>query len=229
MRGQGHIHVIEAEPRPKPRPRSYDRKRVLAKASRARQRGKRKKAIELYRKVLADEPENFDLHRRLGPLLAETRKRKEALIHFGQAAKGLAARGFPDKAVGMCREAVGFYPTESVIWEAIADLQLHRQRRADAFGALLEGRAHMRGRRLRGKAIRLLQRACVIEPDEADPQIDLAKLLARSRQRPKACAILDRLAGRATGRDRRRALGARFRISPTPFGLLRWARALFAA
>lgn len=228
-RQQGGVHVIERPSRPKPPPRSYDRKRVLEKASRLRQRGKRKKAIELYRKVLADEPENIELHRRLGPLLAATRKREEALHHFGQAAQGLAARGFPDKAVGLCREAVGFYPTEVVIWEAISDLQLERKRRVEAFDALLEGRAHMRGRRLRGNAIRLLKRARVIDPDAVDLQIDLARLLARSRQRAQARAILDRLAGTTRGRDRRRVLGARLRISPTPMGLLRWMGALFAS
>jgi tetratricopeptide (TPR) repeat protein len=227
MRKQGQVHVIERPARPQPAPRTYDRKRVLEKASRARQRGKRKKAIDLYRKVLADEPQNIELHRKLGPLLAETRQREEALIHFGHAARGLAARGFPDKAVGLCREAVGFYPTDANLWEAIADLQLQRQRRRDAFDALIEGRRHMRGRKRRDKAIRLLQRACAIEPDAADPQIELAWLLARSRQRARARAILDRLAGCARGRDRRRALGARFRISPTPLGLLRWLGAWF--
>jgi tetratricopeptide (TPR) repeat protein len=222
----GNVHVIQ-RPRPGSKSRSYDRTRVLKKASAARNRGKRKKAIELYRTVLADEPDNVDVVRKLAPLLAECQQKEEALLHFGRAAQGLAARGFPDKAIGLCRQALGFYPTEVVIWEAIADLQLQRQRRADAFGALLEGRAKMRGRRLRGRAIALLKRACAVDPGAVDPQIDLAKLLARTRQRGKACARLDRLAACCHGRDRRRALGARLRIAPTPVGLLRWCGALF--
>lgn len=222
----GNVHVIQ-RPKPEPKPRSYDRARVLKKASAARKRGKRKKAIEFYRQVLADEPENVDLLRKLAPLFAESRQDEEALLHFGRAAQGFAARGFPDKAIGLCRQALGFYPTEVVIWEAIADLQLQRQRRADAFGALLEGRAKMRGRRLRSHAIALLKRACVIEPGAVDPQIDLAKLLARTRQRAKACAMLDRLAACCQGRDRRRALGARLWIAPTPVGFFRWCGAVF--
>ena len=67
--------------------------------------------------------------------------------------QGLAKRGFPDKAVGLCREAVTFYPTEVVIWEAISDLQLERKHRVEALNALLEGRAKKRGRR----ALRILQ------------------------------------------------------------------------
>ena len=222
---QGNSYVLESPVRRAPPPRAYDRRRVLEKAGRARQRGKYKKAIELYEKVLADEPQNFDIHRKLGPLYAEIRQREESLNHFGRAVRELTARGFPDKAVGLCREAVGYYPTDPRIWEAIADLHLNRQRRADAFAALIEGRAHMRGRKLRGAAIRLLKRACVIEPEAVDPQIDLAKLLARSRQLHAACALLDRLAGRTQGAKRRAVLGARFRIAPSPGSFIRWARA----
>ena len=78
----GNVHVIQ-RPKPGPKPRSYDRARVLKKASAARKRGKRKKAIELYRQVLADEPENVDLLRKLAPLFAESRQEEEALLHFG--------------------------------------------------------------------------------------------------------------------------------------------------
>jgi hypothetical protein len=122
----------------------------------------------------------------------------------------------------LCREAVRFYPTEANIWEAIADLQLARERRADAYDALIEGRRHMKGRSRRDSAIRLLKRACVIEPGKVEPQIDLARQLARARQRARARAMLDRLAGSTRGRDRRRVLAARFRIAPTPIGLIRW-------
>jgi tetratricopeptide (TPR) repeat protein len=218
---------LERKSRSEPPTRDYDRNRVLAKASQARRRGKRKKAIELYRKVLADESENVELHRKLGTLFAEVKRREEALTHFGHAARGLAARGFPDKAIGLCREAVGFYPSEANVWEAIADLQLARERRADAYDALIEGRAHMRGRRQRSGAIRLLRRACVIEPGRVDLQIDLAKQLAGARQRAEARALLDRLAGTTRGRDRRRVLAARLRIAPTPMGLIQWVGAGF--
>jgi tetratricopeptide (TPR) repeat protein len=222
MRNHDGVHVVAPPKRRSPQPRRYDRRRVLEKASRARQRGRRKKAIELYKEVLADEPENHELHRKLAPLLAETRRREEALDHFGRAAKGLAARGFSDKAIGLCREALTYYPTDVRIWEAIADLHLGRQCRADPVAALGEGRRHMRGRRLRGNAIRLLKRSCVLEPDAVDPQIDLATLLARSRKRGEAISILDRLAGCSRGRDRRRALASRLRIAPTPLGFFRW-------
>ena len=51
------------------RPR-YDRARILEEAARARARNKRWRAIELYRWILAVEPNNADLHAKLAPLLA---------------------------------------------------------------------------------------------------------------------------------------------------------------
>lgn len=220
---RGGVHSVRISDlrRQKRTATDYDRTRVLARASAARKRGKRKKAIELYRRVLADEPDNLELHRKLGPLLAETRQRRQALVHFGRAAQGFADRGFTDKAVGLCRQAAGFYPAEVAIWEAIAELQLRRERRADAVGALLEGRRNMRRRKLRPQAIRLLERVRAIDPGLLDPQLDLAWLLARSGRRVDACAGLDALASRHRGRARRRALRTRLRISPSPRALWR--------
>ena len=43
--------------------KAYDRARLLSKAEQARRRGRAAKAIELYRRVLAVEPDNADLHR----------------------------------------------------------------------------------------------------------------------------------------------------------------------
>ena len=52
--------------------RIYDRLRVMEAAERARVRNKRRKAIALYRWVLAVEPNNVDLHAKIAPLLAQT-------------------------------------------------------------------------------------------------------------------------------------------------------------
>ena len=53
----------------------YDRSRLLRRAAGAQTKGRRKKAIELYRKVLAVEPNDAQVHRKIAPLLAETKQR----------------------------------------------------------------------------------------------------------------------------------------------------------
>ena len=55
------------------RPRlPYDRQRILEEAARERARNRRRRAIALYRSVLAVERTSADLHAKLAPLLAET-------------------------------------------------------------------------------------------------------------------------------------------------------------
>lgn len=210
------------------RGRSYDRDRLLAQAGVARRRGRRKKAIELYSRVLELEPNNLEIHRKLAPLLARARRRRDALASFARVAEGLAERGFADKAVGVCREAAGFYPTEVSVWEAIANLQLRREKPIDAIDALIEGRRKMRGRKRRPLAIRLLRRARAIDPGAVEPGLDLARLLARSGQRAEARQILEHLAARSRGRSRRRVRGALLRMSPTPRSLWRWLGSVFS-
>ena len=68
----------------------YDRNRLLTDAARARKKGRRAKAIALYREVLAVEPENAEIHRRVAPLLAETKQPEAAWECSQRAADGLA-------------------------------------------------------------------------------------------------------------------------------------------
>ena len=64
------------------RQRGFDRGRILAAAARARLKKRRRKAIALYRWVLAVEARNPDLHEKLAPLLAETGQEFDAWISF---------------------------------------------------------------------------------------------------------------------------------------------------
>ena len=60
----------------------YDRTRILEAASRARARKRYRKAVTLYRRVLAVEPANLELHARLAPLLAVTGRHFDAWTSF---------------------------------------------------------------------------------------------------------------------------------------------------
>ena len=98
------------------RNRRYDRARLLAEATRARQKGKAQKAVALYREILGAEPGNVDVHRRLAPLLARTRRHEEAWTSYRRAAEGLEQQGFVERAIGVYREAAHHMPRESAAW-----------------------------------------------------------------------------------------------------------------
>jgi tetratricopeptide (TPR) repeat protein len=209
-----------------PRRAYYDRLRILADAARAQRKGRRKKAIALYRKILEFEPENPDLHRKLAPLLARTRRPAEAWASYRRAVDGLVRLGFVERAIGVYREAARFLPREVEVWLGLAGLEAQRGRRADAVQVLLAGRGHLRARRDRPRAIRLLSRARELDPACFEAGFDLAGLLARSGQRGRSIFLLNELARGASGRELRRVRARQLRLSPGPRAAWRWLAAL---
>ncbi|MDJ0864598.1 MAG: hypothetical protein QNK03_00725 [Myxococcota bacterium] len=192
---------------------AYDRSRILTEASRARGRGRLRRAIRLYRWVLAAEPRNPDLHAKLAPLLARTGRRFDAWVHFRAAARGYQRAGSPDRVGAVHLEAVRSLPREAEAWLQLARFQRGQGRTEDAVRTLLEGRGRQRGRRARAQAIHLLRQATALDPAQVAATLDLARLLARSDQRAEALLRLERLIDRCEPGELPRVLAARFRLT----------------
>ena len=193
----------------------------------ARKKGKRKKAISLYRKALSKEPEDPDSQIRLGRLLAERNEFDEAWGCFVKAAGGYYEKGFVDKAVGVYKQARQYVPTKIEVWQRLADLDLQRGRSADAVNNLYLGSRVFRRRKHRRKAHELLSQAFQIEPYRFEVTYDLAVLLIKYKEKGRARKMLDELARRTKGRDLRRVRGKLFWLGPTPAAGWRYAKALF--
>ncbi len=206
------------------RNRGYDRSRLLDSAARARARKKRGLAIELYRWVLAVEPQNASLHAKLAPLLAETGQHFDAWMSFRATARACLREGLTEKALAVYREAALYLPREFEAWQAIARLQRKRGRDRDAIETLLEGSRHFRTRWLKPQAIYLLRRARDIDSWDFETVIELARLLALTDQRAEGRILLDGLIARSQGHRLRRARAARFRLDPTPRHAWHWMR-----
>ena len=177
--------------------------------------------------MLAKEPDNPDLHRKIAPLLVSTRQEKDAWAAYRRAAEGLERLGLVELAIGVFGEATGRLPRQVQVWSALAELELKRSRPADAHKALLEGRSHFRSRKQRSEAIQLLTRARKLEPRHFETCFDLAGLLARAGGRDRARRMLDELASWVQGRKLRRVRAKQFAISPSPANGWRWMRATF--
>jgi cytochrome c-type biogenesis protein CcmH/NrfG len=206
------------------RSKSYDRNRLLADASRARTKGKPKKALALLETVLAQEPSNAELHRRVAPLRAEVRRLADAWTSYRIAVGSLVRAGFLDQAVGVLREASGYLGRERVLWEELANAEQQRGRPIDAVDALLEGRQRFRARRDRPEAIRLLQRARQLAPTHFEANFDLAGLLAQTGSPAEAARILAGLAARARGSELRRTRRRQLFLRPSLAALWRYVR-----
>jgi tetratricopeptide (TPR) repeat protein len=206
--------------------KGYDRARILANARQAVARGNHLKAIAYYERVHRIEPENTDLLRRLARQRARAGQREEAWRDSRAVAERLSRGGFVEQAIGVYREYATYVPDEVVVWEALSELELERNRRPDAVDVLLEGRRSFRSRQRRQEACLLLRRARKIDPTHFEANFDLAGLLAAGGNRTTALRILKGLEGRASGRDLRRLRGRLFRLSPGLRTAWRWLAAL---
>jgi tetratricopeptide (TPR) repeat protein len=208
------------------RKKPYDRSRLLKDAARARKKGRPQKAIALYRELLGMEPDNPDLHRRIAPLLAETRQSAAAWTSYRHAADRLVDQGFLEQAVGVLREASAHLPREPEVWGGLADLELQRHRPIDAHKVLLEGRRHLGSKRDRSHAILLLLRARKLAPRDFSTNYDLAGLLAKAGAHGRARSLLEEIASWTRAGQLRRVRARQFALSPTPAAAWGWLRAL---
>jgi tetratricopeptide (TPR) repeat protein len=208
---------------------NYDRKLLLAEAERARAKGRRRRAIALYRRVLAVEPRNLQLNARLAPLLAQTRQYFDAWQSFRWVAAAHMSNKQAGEALAVYRQAVRCLPRQIEAWQGVAEIERRQGRLEQAREALLRGRRQFRRRRDRPEAIALLRAAREIEPWDADTVLDLARLLARSRQAPEAQWLLEQFVTRSSGRQLQQVRGLQWRIEPSLRHTWYWLRAAVAA
>lgn len=203
----------------------YDRARILDAAARARSRKKRARAIQLYRRVLAVEPQNPELHVKIAPLLAETGQIFDAWQSFRAVARARLREGQHDQALAVYREAALFLPQEIQAWQAVARLQHRAGRPREALETLLEGSRNFRTRWLRPQAVALLRRARDIDPWDFEIVLELGKLLSADDQDHEATLLFEGLVSRTGGERLRRVRAAQLRQNPGPHTLWLWLEA----
>ena len=204
----------------------YDRRTILDAASRARVHKHYRRAVALYRRVLAVEPGNVELHLKLAPLLAATHQHFDAWTSFRFCARAALRDKRLELAAAIYREAARCLPREVRAWEKLAKTEIRQRRSRQALEALREGRLQFRGRRWRPQAIALLRRALEIDPSGLEIALDLSRQLAKAEQESEAQLLLERLASRCSASELARVRLAHWRIAPTLGNTWRW---LYAA
>ncbi|HEX5066330.1 MAG TPA: tetratricopeptide repeat protein [Myxococcota bacterium] len=202
-----------------------DRQSILEQAARERSRGRRRRAIALYRTVLATERSNAELHAKLAPLLAETGQSFDAWQSYRVVAHAALREGREDRALGAYREATQLLPREIEAWQGVARILCKRAEEPEAVEVLVEGSRQFRTPFLRPLAIHLLRRARSIEPWNPVVVLELAEHLGRADQPEEARLLLAELALRTSGKTLRRVRLAELRVDPSVSRALRWLRA----
>ena len=202
------------------------RTELLAQAAKARGKGRRKKAIAIYHKVLSQDGDDPDVRVRVARLLAEANQHAEAWESFLTGATGFYERGFIDKAKAVFRQAADSIPTEVNAWLKLSELDVERERFADAAQTLCEGSWHFRDKSTRPVAIDLLRRAAALDPDRFHIDLDLARLLGAAGEKEEALKILRRLDGEVIAGKLSVVRGAIFTISRSPRDGWIWLRTM---
>ncbi len=212
-----------------PAPLDFDRHQILSDAARARAAGRRQRAIELYRWVLAVEPRNAEVQLRLAPLLAETGQSFDAWLAYRNAARAHLRAGYRDKALVVYKEAARLLPREVRVWEGLSRLFVEDELAEQAVEVLLEGSRQFRGRWDRAQAIHLLRQARELKPWGFEICLELARQLSLADQLREAELLLQGLAVRVTGSRLRQVRSLQFLTRPGPRRLWRWLQACWDA
>ena len=204
------------------RKKVYDRSAILDAADKARGRGRVRKAIAGYSQILAQDPNDHQVHARIAPLLARAKRWDEARRSFDSAGVGFLKAGFADKAIAIWKVAAKNFPEDVEYWERVANEQVKRGRKADAVQSLLEGREQLTKKAQRSLAMTLLRQVLTLDAFHFDATLDLARLLAAEGQRRDAEKLLREMRMWVKGRNLRRLRAAQFRLSPSWRGLMDW-------
>jgi tetratricopeptide (TPR) repeat protein len=204
-----------------------DRVGALAKADQARARGRVRKAVRWYSTALEFQPGDLHTRAKLAPLLARLQRWDEAQRHFDQSAQGFLDAGFDAKAIAVWTVAAQALPERIEYRERIAEEHVKLGRRAEAAQVLLQGRPLLREKRQRPLAVRLLERALRLQPENLEACFDLAELHRLEGARDAAWELLASLVSRVGRRSTlwRKVRFAQLRLRPSFGGALDWVLA----
>lgn len=201
---------------------AFDRREIAARASEARGKGKRKRAVELYREILEHDPDDHEVHGKVAQLLAESGDLAAAAASFRAGAEGYHRKGFTDRAIALLKQGVTHVPTDADSWIRISEMYVVREKKKDAQKTLADARVMFKRRADLPGAARILDAHLLLEPTAIDVAIDRARIARRLGQRSFGQLLLmDRLAT-VDAADRKKLRRALFFLRPTPAALVRW-------
>ncbi len=189
-----------------------------------------RRALVLYRQILAAEPHNADIHARVAPLLARSGRAIESWESFQLAIRAHANAGEDASARALEQQAVRVLPVNPETYRMLARAELARQKPHMAIRVLVEG-SHRLSRRIfrrppRGAAIVLLRDAREIDPWNTPAVLALCRLLAQDNQPAESLFLLDHLEQRVSGEELCAVRALSWKIEPSLRHSWRWLRSV---
>ncbi len=165
---------------------SYDRSEIFRKAEEYRLRGRIRKAIREYERVLAVDPQDIEVHSRVAPLYIKAGRKGPAKASLWRTIAYYEKLGFADKSIAMLRLALTVDPGDLSAYLRLADLHLDKAHTVDALKVLEEARRAFRSRRFLRQATAVENKILTFAPDDFRAQVSLVRLLWRAGKRREA-------------------------------------------
>lgn len=169
---------------------SYDRGEILRIAEKHRLRGRIRKAIREYEKILSVDRRDIDVHKKVAPLYIRVGRKEQAKDSLRQVISWYEKQGFNEKAIAMLRLTLTVDRRNLGAYLHLAALYLGKDHAGDARNVLDAARKAFRGKRYRKEALAVGEKILSLAPDDFPTQVSLVRLLWKTGKRQE---MLDRL------------------------------------
>lgn len=164
------------------------RQELIHQAEEWVRRGRPKRALALYLKVLKAAPDDTRILNRAGDLCARLSRNTEAVSFYRRAARIFAEQGFHDKAIALCKMVIRLDPTLIEVMETLAKLQAGQGMVHEAVSQYEVVGEYYRKLKQLGRVIEAQQAIVELQPNDPSRRLELANLHQQNGQPQQALA-----------------------------------------
>jgi tetratricopeptide (TPR) repeat protein len=164
------------------------RQELIHQAEEWVRRGRPKRALALYLKVLKANPDDPRVLNRAGDLCARLSRNTEAVSFYKRAAGLLSQQGFHDKAIALCKMIIRLDPTLVEVMETLAKLQASQGLVHEAVSQYEAVGEFYRQSSQPRRAIEAQQAIVELQPNDPSRRLELANLYQQHGRPQEALA-----------------------------------------
>jgi len=184
--------------------KAYNRNELFRQGDQFRSRGRNKKAIKEFEKILAVDPKDIDVHAKLAPLYLKVGRAAEAKASLNLVIDEYHRKGFTEKEIAMLKIILKVDTHDLKTYFQLVNLYIQKGLKSDALKTLGDGRRAFRKKKFLKEAIAIERRILTIEPEDLRAQVSLVKRLWKSGENKEASERLIQMESQWASRRNRK-------------------------
>jgi len=166
--------------------KAYNRNELFRRGDQFRSRGRNKKAIKEFEKILAVDPKDIDVHAKLAPLYQKVGRTAEAKTSLNLVTDEYHRKGFEEKEIAVLKIILKVDTHDLKTYFQLVNLYIQKGLKSDALSTLGDGRRAFRKKKFLQEAIAIERRILTIEPEDFSALVLLVKHLWKSGENKEA-------------------------------------------